>query len=97
MERFHSELAAMGYKYQFVTLAGFHALNMSMFDLSREYLQLGVKGYADLQDRGIKAAKEHGYRAAKQARFVGTGYFDDIAQVIAGGKTAAPDPKDTAE
>jgi isocitrate lyase len=96
MDRFHAELAAMGYKYQFVTLAGFHALNMSMFDLSREYLHAGVKGYADLQERGSKAAKEHGYRAAKQARFVGTGYFDDIAQVIAGGKSATPGQKGAA-
>ncbi|MGH9712636.1 MAG: isocitrate lyase [Candidatus Acidiferrales bacterium] len=97
MDRFHAELAAMGYKYQFVTLAGFHALNMSMFDLSREFLQSGVKGYADLQERGSKAAKEHGYRAAKQARFVGTGYFDDIAQVIAGGRSASPGQKSPAE
>jgi isocitrate lyase len=97
MDRFHSELAAMGYKYQFVTLAGFHALNMSMFDLSREFLHSGVKGYADLQERGSRAAKEHGYRAAKQARFVGTGYFDDIAQVIAGGKSTPPGEKAVTE
>jgi len=93
MDRFHAELASLGYKYQFVTLAGFHSLNMSMFDLSREFLQTGVKGYANLQERGIKAAKEQGYRAAKQARFVGTGYFDDIAQLIVGGKTTAPAQK----
>jgi isocitrate lyase len=88
MDKFHSELAAMGYKYQFVTLAGFHSLNMSMFDLSREFLHAGVRGYADLQERGSKAAKEHGYHASKQARFVGTGYFDEIAQVIAGAGAA---------
>jgi isocitrate lyase len=86
MDKFHSELAAMGYKYQFITLAGFHSLNMSMFDLSREFLNAGVKGFADLQERGTKASKEHFYRAAKQARFVGSAYFDDIAQVIAGSK-----------
>jgi isocitrate lyase len=95
MDRFHTELAALGFKYQFVTLAGFHSLNMSMFDLSREFLSSGVKAYAELQERGTKASKEHGYRAAKQARFVGTGYFDDIAQVISGAKSAAP--KDSAE
>jgi len=94
MDRFHAELAAMGYKYQFITLAGFHTLNMSMFDLSREFLTAGVKGFADLQERGSKAAKEHGYRAAKQARFVGTAYFDDIAQVIAGAESAPAAPKD---
>ena len=95
MDRFHTELAALGFKYQFVTLAGFHSLNMSMFDFSREFLSSGVKAYAELQERGTKASKEHGYRAAKQARFVGTGYFDDIAQVISGAKSAAP--KDSAE
>jgi isocitrate lyase len=93
LDKFHSELAAMGYKYQFITLAGFHSLNMSMFDLSLGFLQSGVKTYAELQERGTKAAKEHGYRAAKQARFTGAGYFDDIAQVIAAGKSAPP-PKD---
>lgn len=97
MERFHGELAAMGYKYQFVTLAGFHALNMSMFELSREFLHSGVKAYADLQERETRAAKEHGYRAAKQARFVGTSYFDDIAQAIAGGKSSGSGPKGTEE
>ncbi|MGA8224456.1 MAG: isocitrate lyase [Candidatus Acidiferrales bacterium] len=90
MDRFHSELAAMGFKYQFITLAGFHSLNMSMFDLSLGFLNTGVKTYADLQERGTKASKEHGYRAAKQARFTGAGYFDDIAQVIAAGKSAPP-------
>jgi isocitrate lyase len=93
MDRFHSELAAMGYKYQFITLAGFHSVNMSMFDLSLGFLQSGVRTYAELQERGTKASKEHGYRAAKQARFTGAGYFDDIAQVIAAGKSAPP-PKD---
>ena len=97
MERFHGELAAMGYKYQFVTLAGFHAVNMSMFELSREFLHSGVKAYADLQERETRAAKEHGYRAAKQARFVGTSYFDDIAQAIAGGKSSGSGPKGTEE
>jgi isocitrate lyase len=96
LDRFHSELAALGFKYQFVTLAGFHALNMSMFDLSREFLNSGVKAYAELQERGTKASKEHGYRAAKQARFVGTGYFDDVAQVISGARSSTP-PKDSAE
>ena len=90
MDRFHSELAAMGYKYQFITLAGFHSLNMSMFDLSRGFLHEGVKSFADLQERGTKASKEHGYRAAKQARFSGAGYFDDIAQVIAAANSVPP-------
>jgi isocitrate lyase len=90
LDKFHSELAAMGYKYQFITLAGFHSVNMSMFDLSLGFLESGVKTYAELQERGTKAAKEHGYRASKQARFTGTGYFDDIAQVIAAPKSAMP-------
>jgi len=93
MERFHSELAAMGFKYQFITLAGFHSLNMSMYELSRGFLELGVKTYAELQERGTRAAKEHGYRAAKQARFSGAGYFDDIAQVVSAARTIASPEK----
>jgi isocitrate lyase len=97
MDRFHSELAAMGYKYQFIALAGFHSLNMSMFELSLGFLESGVKTYADLQERGTKASKERGYRAAKQARFSGTGYFDDIAQVIAAAKISPSPQKGSTE
>lgn len=83
---FQKELAAMGYKFQFVTLAGFHALNMSMFELARDYRRAGMEAYAELQEREIEAARADGFRAIRHQRFVGAGYFDDVAQVIAGGK-----------
>ena len=85
--RFQRELAAMGYAFQFVTLAGFHALNLSMFDLARGYRESGMAAYAALQEREF-ASEEAGYHAAKHQSFVGAGYFDQVAQVIAGGETA---------
>jgi isocitrate lyase len=82
---FQRELAAMGYKFQFVTLAGFHALNLSMFELARGYRESGMSAYSALQEREFAAEAESGYRAVKHQRFVGTGYFDQVAQVIASG------------
>ncbi len=82
---FQRELAAMGYKFQFVTLAGFHALNLSMFELARGYRESGMSAYSALQEREFAAETESGYRAVKHQRFVGTGYFDQVAQVIASG------------
>jgi len=82
--RFQTELAAMGYKFQFVTLAGFHALNLSMFDLARAYKQSGMKAYSALQEREF-SSEQHGYEGVKHQRFVGTGYFDLVTQVVAGG------------
>jgi isocitrate lyase len=82
--RFQRELGAMGYKFQFVTLAGFHALNLGMFQLARAYKAEGMAAYARLQTEEF-AAEPAGYRAAGHQRFVGTGYFDDVARVIAGG------------
>ena len=82
--RFQRELGAMGYKFQFVTLAGFHALNYSMFELARGYAEEDMAAYARLQEREF-ALEDEGYRAAKHQSFVGAGYFDDVAQVIAGG------------
>jgi isocitrate lyase len=83
--RFQQELAAMGYKFQFVTLAGFHALNLSMFELARHYKQTGMAAYSALQEKEFTSEREHGYQAAKHQRFVGTGYFDQVQQVISGG------------
>lgn len=83
--RFQAELARMGYKFQFVTLAGFHALNLSMFDLARDYARTGMAAYSKLQDREFSSEREYGYAAVKHQRFVGTGYFDDVQQVISGG------------
>jgi isocitrate/methylisocitrate lyase len=82
--KFQNELAAMGYKFQFVTLAGFHALNYSMFVLAHGYAREGMTAYSRLQEREFKSA-EKGYTAIRHQRFVGTGYFDEIAQTIASG------------
>src|SRR5271154_3480521 len=84
---FQHELGKMGYKFQFVTLAGFHALNMSMFHLARGYANAGMTAYSKLQQEEF-AAQELGYRAVKHQAFVGTGYFDEIAQVVSGGASS---------
>jgi isocitrate lyase len=83
--RFQTELARLGYKYQFVTLAGFHALNLSMFELARHYKETGMSAYSALQEKEFASEKEHGYQAVKHQRFVGTGYFDQVQQAISGG------------
>jgi len=83
--KFQKELAAMGYKFQFITLAGFHALNLGMFDLAQGYLETGMTAYANLQEIEFEREAESGYRAVKHQSFVGTGYFDALAQTIAGG------------
>jgi isocitrate lyase len=82
---FQPELAKMGYKFQFVTLAGFHALNLSMFELARGYKDSGMTAYSRLQEKEFSRESEYGYQAVKHQRFVGTGYFDALTQVIAGG------------
>jgi len=83
--RFQPELAKMGYKFQFVTLAGFHALNLSMFELARGYKLAGMSSYCRLQEKEFSREAEYGYQAVKHQRFVGTGYFDQVQQVISGG------------
>jgi isocitrate lyase len=85
--KFQRELGAMGYKFQFVTLAGFHALNYSMFNLARGYRDRGMAAYSELQEAEF-AAESLGYTATKHQHEVGTGYFDDVAQVIAGGESS---------
>src|SRR5882724_8300783 len=82
---FQRELASMGYKFQFITLAGFHALNLSMFELARGYHEQGMTAYSRLQEKEFSRESSHGYEAVKHQRFVGTGYFDALTQVIAGG------------
>ncbi len=86
--KFQRELAAMGYRFQFVTLAGFHALNHSMFELARAYKEQGMAGYVALQESEF-AAEAHGYTATRHQREVGTGYFDEVMQVIAAGSDVA--------
>ena len=83
--KFQTELGAMGYKFQFVTLAGFHALNSSMFALAHEYAQTGMTAYSNLQEQEFAQAHEHGYSAVRHQRFVGTGYFDALQQAVSGG------------
>jgi isocitrate lyase len=85
--RFQQELASLGYKFQFVTLAGFHALNLSMFELARGYRESGMQAYSQLQQREF-SNEPFGYEAAKHQQFVGTGYFDLVAKVVAGGSTS---------
>jgi isocitrate lyase len=82
--KFQRELAAMGYKFQFVTLAGFHSLNHGMFELARDYKTRGMAAYSELQQAEFGAEKV-GYSATRHQREVGTGYFDQVAQVISCG------------
>ena len=85
--KFQRELGAMGYKFQFVTLAGFHALNYGMFKLAHGYRDRGMAAYSELQEAEF-AAESDGYTATKHQREVGTGYFDAVAQVIASGESS---------
>ena len=82
--RFQRELGAMGYKFQFVTLAGFHALNHSMFQLARGYGESHMSAYSALQQAEF-GAEDQGYTATRHQREVGTGYFDAVSQTISGG------------
>jgi isocitrate lyase len=82
---FQRELAAMGYKFQFITLAGFHSLNLSMFELARGYKAEGMAAYSQLQEREFRCEQTEQYEGVKHQRFVGTGYFDDVQHVITGG------------
>jgi isocitrate lyase len=97
--RFQRELGAMGYKFQFVTLAGFHQLNYGMFDLASGYRDRGMGAYSELQIREF-AAESEGYTATRHQREVGTGYFDQVSVVITGGKsstTAMAESTETAQ
>jgi len=94
--KFQRELGAMGYKFQFVTLAGFHALNYSMFNLAKGYGERGMAAYSELQEAEF-AAEPSGYTATKHQREVGTGYFDDVAQVISGGESTTTAQKGSTE
>jgi isocitrate lyase len=85
--KFQKELGAMGYKFQFITLAGFHALNYSMFELAKGYKEKQMTAYVKLQEAEFAAEKD-GYTATKHQREVGTGYFDTVTQVIQGGRSS---------
>ena len=85
--KFQQELGAMGYKFQFITLAGFHSLNYGMFDLAHGYARRQMSAFVDLQEREFAAA-ERGFTAVKHQREVGTGYFDAITQTIQGAQSS---------
>ena len=84
---YQKEIAKLGYKFQFVTLAGFHALNHSMFELARGYKERGMAAYSELQQAEFASEKD-GYTATRHQREVGTGYFDEVAQVVSGGTSS---------
>ncbi|WP_246938696.1 isocitrate lyase [Bacillus pinisoli] len=96
IETFQQELGKMGYKFQFVTLAGFHALNYSMFELARGYKQRGMGAYSELQQAEFDS-EQFGYTATRHQREVGTGYFDEVAQVITGGNSSTTALKGSTE
>lgn len=96
METFREELAKMGYKFQFITLAGFHALNTSMFELALAYKKRGMAGYSELQEREFALQKE-GFRAVKHQNFVGTSYFDALQTVITAGNSSVVAMKNSTE
>lgn len=87
MASFREEIAAMGYKFQFITLAGFHALNTSMFELSKAYVERGMAGFSELQQREF-ALQDKGFKAVKHQAFVGTGYFDAVQNVVTAGNAS---------
>ena len=93
---FQKELSKMGYKFQFVTLAGFHALNYSMFDLATNYKDDGMSAYVELQQKEF-AAEARGYTATKHQREVGTGYFDAVKNTITGGESSTLALKESTE
>jgi isocitrate lyase len=94
--RFQADLADVGYKFQFVTLAGFHTLNHSMFQLARAYKETGMTAYSELQEQEF-AAKADGYTAVEHQTFVGTGYFDEVATVLSAGTASTLAMDDSTE
>jgi isocitrate/methylisocitrate lyase len=94
--KFQRELGAMGYKFQFITLAGFHALNYSMFQLARGYKSSQMSAYVQLQEQEFAAEKD-GYTATKHQREVGAGYFDDVTQTVTAGKSSVTAMKGSTE
>ncbi|QJE74017.1 isocitrate lyase [Aerophototrophica crusticola] len=94
--KYQAELGAMGYKYQFVTLAGFHSLNLATFELAKGYKERGMAAYSEMQQREF-AAVDKGFTAVKHQREVGTGYFDQVSLAISGGSSSTTAMKDSTE
>ena len=97
IEKFQQEIGAMGYKFQFVTLAGFHALNTSMFELAKGYSTRGMGAYSELQKREFELAETKGFKAVKHQSFVGTSYFDAVQNTVAGGESSTVALKESTE
>jgi isocitrate lyase len=97
LRRFQEELGTMGYKFQFVTLAGFHTLNAAMFELAHEYKAEGMAAYSRFQEHEFQMEREMGYSAVKHQSFVGAGYYDEIQMVITGGTTTTSALKGSTE
>jgi len=97
IEKFQQEIGAMGYKFQFVTLAGFHALNTSMFELAKGYSTRGMGAYSELQKREFELAETKGFKAVKHQSFVGTSYFDAVQNTVAGGESSTAALKESTE
>jgi isocitrate lyase len=93
---FREELFSMGYKFQFITLAGWHSLNLGMFELSKAYKQNGMLAYSELQQKEFSNEK-HGFRSTKHQAFVGTGYFDAIQNTITQGQASTTAMKGSTE
>ena len=96
MKNFREQLFSMGYKYQFITLAGWHSLNLGMFELSKSYKEDGMFAYSQMQQKEF-ANENYGFRAAKHQAFVGTGYFDAVQNIITQGKTSTTAMNDSTE
>ena len=97
IEKFQEKIGKMGYKFQFVTLAGFHALNSSMFELAKGYSLRGMGAYSDLQKREFELHETNGFQAVKHQSFVGTSYFDRIQNTVNGGTSSTEALKDSTE
>jgi isocitrate lyase len=97
IRHFQEELGSMGFKFQFVTLAGFHTLNAAMFDLADAYKVEGMAAYSRLQEKEFQMERERGYSAVKHQSFVGAGYYDEVQTVVAGGKTSTAALKGSTE
>ena len=97
IEKFQQEIGGMGYKFQFVTLAGFHALNTSMFELAKGYSTRGMGAYSELQKREFELAETKGFKAVKHQSFVGTSYFDAVQNTVSGGESSTAALKESTE
>jgi isocitrate lyase len=95
--RFQEKLGEMGYKFQFVTLAGFHTLNASMFELAQAYNQEGMAAYSRFQQHEFELEHRYGYKAIKHQSFVGAGYFDEVLMTATEGKTTTSALKGSTE